>query len=335
MAATNRRLSFGYAISSEEHTPLDHVRHAVLAEEAGFDFISISDHFHPWIDRQGHSPFVWGVIGAIAHATERVRLGTGVTCPTVRIHPAIIAQAAATAACLMPGRFFLGVGTGENLNEHILGDRWPEHDVRAEMLEEAVAVIRLLWEGGVKSHHGRYYTVENARIYDLPDELPEIIVAASGPEAAELAGRIGDGFWSTAPKADLIKAFEKAGGPKNAPRYAQVTVCWADNEAEARRTAHEWWPNTAITGEATAELPMPAHFEQLSSMVTEEMLAEKIVCGPDPQRHLDQIRSYVEAGFDHVYVHQIGPDQKGAIDFYRREIMPALEGLAATRRSAA
>ena len=336
MSAKDRRLQFGFALSSEEHPPRDHVRHARFAEEAGFDFLPISDHYHPWTDLQGHSPFVWSVIGAIAQATERIRLGTGVTCPTMRIHPAIIAQAAATAGCLMPGRFFLGVGTGEKLNEHILGDRWPEHEVRAAMLEEAVAVIRLLWKGGVRSHHGRYFTVENARIYDLPDPLPEIVIAASGPNAAELAGRIGDGFWTTAPKPELIEAFEGS-APRRArrrPRYGQVTVCWAKDERSARRTAHRLWPTAGIPGEATQELPSPAHFEQLAAMVTEEAITEAVVCGPDVGRHVAAVRSFVDAGFDHVYVHQIGPDQAGCIEFYRRDVLPELARLRPAGRRA-
>ncbi|HEU5098884.1 MAG TPA: TIGR03557 family F420-dependent LLM class oxidoreductase, partial [Roseiflexaceae bacterium] len=205
-------VKLGYAMSSEEHTPNDLVRHARLAEEAGFTFALISDHFHPWVDAQGHSPFVWSVIGAIAHTTERLELGTGVTCPTIRIHPAIIAHASATVAAMMPGRFFLGVGTGENLNEHILGDRWPPHDIRLEMLEEAVEVIRLLWQGGSQSHHGKHYTVENARLYTLPDQLPRIVVAAAGPRAAEAAGRFGDGLCSTAPEAKVVKEYTDAGG---------------------------------------------------------------------------------------------------------------------------
>jgi G6PDH family F420-dependent oxidoreductase len=333
----HRRLRVGFALSSEEHAPLDHVRHAARAEEVGFDFLSISDHFHPWTDRQGHSPFVWGVIGAIAEATERIRLGTGVTCPTMRIHPAIIAHAAATAGCLMPGRFFLGVGTGEKLNEHITGERWPEHEVRAGMLEEAVEVIRLLWEGGVQSHHGRYYTVENARVYDLPDPLPEIVVAASGPRAAALAGRIGDGFWSTSPERELVEAFESASPRRgrSRPRYGQVTVCWAKEERSARRTAHQWWPTAGIPGEATQELPSPAHFEQLAEMVTEDAVAEAIVCGPDPERHVKAIRAFVDAGFDHVYVHQVGPDQAGCLRFYQREVLPALADVRAGADAAA
>ena len=186
----------GYALSSEEHTPGDLVKNARRAEEAGFTFALISDHFHPWIDHQGHSPFVWGVIGGISQATQKLRLGTGVTCPTVRIHPAILSQAAATAAAMMPGRFFFGVGSGENLNEHILGDHWPPADIRLDMLEEAIEIIRRLWQGDQVSYWGNYYVVENARIYTLPEELPPIMVAAVGANAIELAGRLGDGLIS-------------------------------------------------------------------------------------------------------------------------------------------
>jgi coenzyme F420-dependent glucose-6-phosphate dehydrogenase len=311
----------GYALSSEEHAPNELVRHAAIAEEAGFTFALISDHFHPWIDKQGHSPFVWSVIGGISHATKRLRLGTGVTCPMIRIHPAIIAQAAATSAAMMPGRFFLGVGTGENLNEHILGDKWPPSDIRREMLEEAVDVIRLLWEGGSQSHYGDYYVVENARLYTLPEEPPPILVAASGPRAAELAGRIGDGFIGTSPEKEVLQVFEESGGAGKS-RYGQLTVCWAKDEAEARRTAFEYWPTAAVRGELSQELPLPAHFEQASRSVTEDQVAEAIVCGPDPERHVAKIRDYVDAGYDHVYVHQVGPDQEGAIDFYRREVLP-------------
>jgi coenzyme F420-dependent glucose-6-phosphate dehydrogenase len=315
----------GYALSSEEHAPNDLVRYAQRAEEVGFTFALISDHYHPWIDRQGHSPFVWCVIGGIAHATQRLRLGTGVTCPTMRIHPAIIAQAAATAAAMMPGRFFLGVGTGENLNEHILGDPWPAHDVRLERLIEAVEVIRLLWQGGTQTHRGRHYTVENARIYTLPAELPPIMVAAGGPHAAEAAGRIGDGLISTAPQAKLLQQFEEAGGAGK-PRYGQVTVCWAQTEAEARRTAYEYWPNSGIKGELSQELPTPTHFEQATKLVSEDDVAQAIVCGPDPERHIAQIKQFIDAGFDHVYVHQVGPDQEGFFQFYQREVLPKLRG---------
>jgi G6PDH family F420-dependent oxidoreductase len=312
----------GYALSSEEHTAVDLVRHASRAEEAGFTFAVISDHYHPWIDRQGQSPFVWGVLGAIAEATDRIRVGTGVTCPTIRIHPAIVAQAAATAATLMPNRFFLGLGTGERLNEHILGSPWPEWDVRAEMLAEAIEVIRRLWEGEVTSHRGRHYTVENARIYSLPDSPPPIYLAAGGSKAAREAARLGDGLIGTGPDEALIETFGEAGG--HGPKLGQVTVCWAETEAEGRRIAREWWPTVAIHGEATQELPSPAHFEQLTASVTEDQVAEVVPCGPDPERHLAKINEYIEAGYDHVYIHQVGPDQAGFIRFAEGELLPAL-----------
>jgi coenzyme F420-dependent glucose-6-phosphate dehydrogenase len=310
----------GYALSSEEHGPADLVRHARRAEEVGFSYALISDHFHPWTDRQGHSPFVWTTIGAIAQATERLRLGTGVTCPTIRTHPALIAQAAATVAALMPGRFFLGVGTGENLNEHVLGDRWPEGSVRLEMLAEAISVIRLLWQGGYKSHRGTYYTVEQARLYTLPEEPPPLLVAADKAEAAKLAGSEGDGLIGTSPDPDVIGEFDAAGG-KGKPRIGQITVCWAEDEADARRTAAEWWPNAALPGDLSQELALPRHFEQAAQLVSEDDVAEKVACGPDPARHRELIEKYAEAGYDHVYVHQVGPDQEGFLDFYRREIL--------------
>src|SRR5215213_4895378 len=313
----------GYKLSSEEHASQALVENAVRAEAAGFSFALISDHFHPWIDRQGQSPFVWGVLGAVANATERLHVGTGVTCPTIRIHPAITAQAAATAAQLMPGRFFLGVGSGENLNEHILGDKWPSVDTRQEMLEEAVEVIRQLWQGGQQSYEGAFYVVENARVYSLPDELPPIYVAASGEKAAQLAGRIGDGLIGTSPKPETIDVFRRAGG-KGKPVYGEVSVCWAASEKEARRTAHEWWPTSGMSGQLGQELALPAHFEQVVPMVTEDKVAEEVACGPDPQRHIDAFRKYIDAGYDHVCVHQVGPDQAGFIEFYEREIMPAL-----------
>ena len=315
--------AIGYTLSSEEFGPRDLVGFAKRAEGLGFDFLSISDHFHSWVDRQGNAPFVWGVLGAVAEATERIEVGTGVTCPTTRIHPAIIAQAAATAAALLPGRFFLGLGSGENLNEHILGDRWPETTVRQERLEEAIEVIRLLWEGGLKSHRGRHYTVENARIYTLPDQLPPLIVAGAGPKATELAGRVGDGFFGLVPDPDVIGQFEEAGG-KDKPRYGQIHVCWAEDESEARKTALEWWPNAAVGGNLNWELPLPSHFESASEWADEEAIAESVICGSDPERYLEQVRAFADAGYDHVYFHQIGPDQEGFCGFAERELLPEL-----------
>ena len=313
----------GYTLSSEEHPPLELARFAARAEEAGFEFALVSDHYHPWIDEQGQSPFVWGVLGAISQTTERLVVGTGVTCPTIRIHPALVAQAAATAAALMPDRFFLGVGTGENLNEHILADRWPSADERLEMLEEAIELIRELWQGELVSWRGRYFTVDRARVYTLPDDLPPIAVAAAAPKAARLAGRLGDALVSVAPDEEVVHEFESAGG-NGKPRYGQLHVCWAESEEQARETAHRIWPNSALKGDLGQELALPSHFEESTTMVSEDDVAEAVVCGPDPERHRQAIEEYVDAGFDHVYVHQIGPDQEGFIRFYEREILPAL-----------
>ena len=316
-------LRFGYALSCEEHPPAALVRNARAAEQAGFDFAMVSDHYHPWTDRQGNSAFVWAVIGAIAQATERMALGTGVTCPTIRTHPAIVAQAAATAAALMPGRFWLGVGTGEALNEHILGDAWPPARVRREMLEEAVELIRKLWSGTVTYHRGPHYTVEGARLYTLPQEPPPIYVAASGPQATRLAGRIGDGLVSLAPDRGTVELFQASGGAGK-PRFGQVEVCFAEDDAEARRTAHEWWPQTALAGELAQVLPMPAHFEQAVQTVREEDVAEKVACGPDPDRHARALQEFIDAGYDHVYVHQVGPEQERFLEFYAQEVLPRL-----------
>jgi G6PDH family F420-dependent oxidoreductase len=313
--------NIGYFLSCEEHGAPDLVATARRAEEAGFRSAWISDHYHPWNDEQGQSPMVWSVLGGIAQATQ-LQLYTAVTCPTVRTHPAIIAQAAATTATMMPGRFGLGVGSGEALNEHILGTVWPEADVRLEMLEEAVEVIRLLWQGGFQSHHGRHYTVENARIYSLPDEPPPILVSGFGPKAISTAARIGDGFISVQPDAEGVKQYRDEGGKGLA--QGGLKVCWAEDAAEARRTAHRLWPNEGLPGELAQVLPSPRHFEQASETVTEDMVAEQVPCGPDPEPVLSAIDEFVEAGFDEVYVNQIGPDQQGFFTFWEREIRPRL-----------
>jgi G6PDH family F420-dependent oxidoreductase len=317
-------IEIGYKLSSEEHGPRELVRYAKRAEEVGFTFAMISDHYHPWVDHQGHSPFVWGVLGGIAQTTERLRLGTAVTCPTIRIHPAIIAQAAATAAAMLPGRFLFGVGTGESLNEHILGDYWPPADMRREMLKEAVEVIRLLWRGGMQSYCGRYYTVENARIYTLPEKLPPILVAAGGVRSAEMAAHIGDGLIMAGAEAGLVKKFEAAGGAGK-PRYVELTVCWAPEEAEARRLAYAVWPIAGLKSAILSDLRLPSYFAQAASLVSEEDIAQCVICGPDPEQHLTAIKKAAEAGYTHVWVHQIGPDQAGFFRFYEREILSKLQ----------
>lgn len=315
-------MNWGYALSSEEHRPRDMVRYARMAEDGGYDFIGISDHFHPWTDSQGESPFVWSVLGGIAEATERIPIVTGVTCPMIRIHPAIIAQAAATTADMLPGRFSLGVGSGEALNEHILGDRWPAADMRLEMFEEAIQVIRLLWQGGTQSHQGEYYEVENARIYTLPDQLPPLVIAASGEKAAQVAAKHGDGFMNTSPDADTIKAWENAGG--SGPKYGQITVLWHDDEDEAKKQAYELWPNAAITGQLSQDLPTPAHFEQAAQMVDADAVAESVVCGKDVGKHREMIDKYRDAGYDHLYFHQVGPDQETFLREYHDQVLAQL-----------
>jgi len=311
----------GYALSSEEHAPNDLVKHAQMAEDAGFTFALISDHFHPWADAQGHSPFVWSVLGGIAQATKTIRMGTGVTCPTIRYHPAIIAQAAATVASMMPGRFFLGVGSGENLNEHITGEKWPPAQIRLEMLEEAIEVIRLLWQGGLQSYWGLYFTLENAQLYTLPEQPVPLYVAAMGEKAANLAGELGDGLINTDPDKEVIQAFEQAGG-KGKPRIGQMTVCWAKKERSAIDTAMKYWRFSGLQGALSQELPLPQHFDKASQSVREEDLIQSVICGPDPSKYLEKIMKYADAGFDHVYIHQVGPDQEGFFDFFEKELQP-------------
>ncbi len=323
-------MEIGYALASEDWPPLELVGLAERAEEAGFGYALVSDHFHPWLDVQGESPFVWSVLGAIAERTERLRVGTGVTCPLIRIHPAIVAHAAATVAAMMPGRFVLGLGTGENLNEHVLGDRWPAADERLAMLEEAMEIMRLLWGGGEQTYRGDHYTVENARLYTLPEEPPPIVVAAAHPNAAELAGRVADGLANTSPDPDVVQEFEAAGG-SGKPRYGMLHVCVADSEEEGLETAHRLWPNVGLHGEATRELPRPRHFEDACKSVRPEDLATSVPCGPDGEGHLEAIRQFAEAGYDHVWVHQIGPDQAALFELYEREVLPAAGRVAAAR----
>jgi G6PDH family F420-dependent oxidoreductase len=316
-------MEIGYFLSSEEYGPRDLVEQALRAEAAGLGDLLISDHYHPWIDQQGHSPFVWGVIGAIAYAAPTTTITTGVTCPTLRIHPAVLAQATATASLLCQGRFRFGVGSGENLNEHILGDDWPDTDTRLAMLEEAVAVIRELWGGSQVSHDGDHYAVRNARIYDPPDEPPPVIVSGFGPKAAALAGRIGDGFICVQPSAELLATFRASGGAGK-PSFNGLKVCYGPDEEAAKQLAHRTWPNQAVPGELAQELPSPAHFEQVSELITPEMVAESVPCGPDPERFVAAIREFEDAGYDHLYIQQIGPDQAGFLRFFEEEVRDRL-----------
>jgi G6PDH family F420-dependent oxidoreductase len=319
----------GLHLSAEEHPPDFLVATARRAEEAGFAFVTISDHFHPWTRRQGQSPFVWAVIGAIAQVTERIGVGTAVTCPTIRTHPAIVAQAAATAAAMLPDRFFFGVGTGERLNECVLGDPWPSAPVRREMLEEAIEIIRALWTGEmVRAHQGPHYTVEDARVFTRPAAPPPIVVSGLGPLSAELAGRIGDGYMHVRPEAELVEAFRRAGGDGK-PCYGKLNVCVAADEAQARRIAYETWPTTGLRGEMGQQLATPEHYEQATAPVREEDVASRTLCSADPELHLAALNRFREAGFDHVYVHQFGRDQERLIALYEKDILPQLTAAAA------
>ncbi|MGW6025299.1 TIGR03557 family F420-dependent LLM class oxidoreductase [Streptomyces sp. NPDC055099] len=313
---------YGYFLACEEFSPAELLEQARAAEQAGFECLAISDHFHPWTDEQGNSPFVWTMIGALAQVTS-LPVTTFVTCPTVRMHPALNAQAAATAGVITDNRFRFGVGSGEALNEHILGDAWPAVDVRLEMLEEAVQVIRDLLTGEQVTHRGRHYTVENARLYTTPSEPVPIYVSGFGPKAAALAGRIGDGFVTMTPDEELISRFRSAGGGQK-PVLGGLKVCWGTDRDQAVKTVHRKWPTQFLPGELGQVLPDPAHFEQASTLVTEETVADQVVCGDDLDEHVSAVSAYTEAGFDEVYVGQIGPEQQGFFDFYRTKVLPRL-----------
>lgn len=317
-------VKLGYFLSSEEHRPDQLIRHAQLAEQSGFEFAVISDHFHPWVSEQGQSAFVWSVLGGIAQATEQIRIGTAVTCPIMRIHPVLVAQAAATIADMMPNRFFLGLGTGEYLNEHILGDVWPRYDTRKEMLVEAIHIMRELWKGEDYSYDGAHFTVREARIYTLPDELPPIYVAASGDESAEMAGELADGLISTSSGNEIVKAFKKNGG-SNKPCYGSVKVCWAKTQAEARKTLEKEWPVSALSGRLHVDLATPKHFEDTVEAMGKVEIPEDSVFGPKPEPYIKAIQSLQENGFDHIYIHQVGPDQEGFLDFFQSTLLPQLE----------
>ena len=309
-------MEIGYWLSSEEHSPRELVGNAQRAEDAGFSFVLLSDHFHPWVDEQGHSPFVWSVIGAIGQATERLRLGTAVTCPLIRTHPAIIAQAAATSALLMEGRFFLGVGSGELLNEHILGGRWPRPDERLEMLDEALELIRKLWQGEYETFRGRHYTVEQARLYDIPDETPQLIVAAAAANAARLAAKWGDGLISTSPDADVVDEYRRAGGRDLI--YGKVTGCLASSVDQAKKIAKRRSPTTVMGGAIAQELALPRDFEAVADLVREDDFDGAISLGNDPAAWREGIEKFERLGFTHLCLHDVSEDQAGFIEFAKQ-----------------
>jgi G6PDH family F420-dependent oxidoreductase len=313
---------FGYFLSSEELSPEELIRTARIAEDAGFDRIWVSDHFHPWLREQGESAFVWTVLGAIAASTQ-LKMTTAVTCPTDRIHPAVLAQASATLASIAPGRFSFGVGSGERLNEHILGGLWPPTAVRLQRLEEAIEVIRRLWSGETVTHRGEHYTVDAARIFSLPEEPPPILVSGFGPLATELAARIADGWINVTPDAALLNRYRAAGG--RGITQGGTKICWAPSADDAAKTAYRLWGHQGVGGQSAQELPSWTEFESLAEASSPEDIAKDVPCGPDPQHAADSIKQYVEAGFDEVYVSQMGPDQEGGIKFLVDEVLPLVK----------
>jgi G6PDH family F420-dependent oxidoreductase len=315
-----KSVEVGLLLSSEEYTPHELVDQAMRAERAGFHGLSISDHFHPWLAAQGQSSFVWTMIGAISQVSP-LPICTFVVCPIMRVHPVILAQAAATSAVLTGGKFILGVGTGEALNESIMGEAWPPAPIRRDMLREAVALMRELWRGEVVTHEGDFYTVHHARIYTRPENPPPVYLSGLGSKSTKLAGRIADGFISSEPSADAVASFRAQGGAGK-PTVGGAKACFDTDEQQAIRVAYARWRTSGLPGELGQVLPTPEHFEQGSKLVPPDAIAEQIACGPDPKRHLDQIEQYRQAGFDEIYVAPVGPKYAEMIEFYRTEILP-------------
>jgi G6PDH family F420-dependent oxidoreductase len=312
---------FGYKLMTEEHGPKALVDNAVAAEKAGFDFVSISDHFHPWLESQGHAPFAWSVLGAIAHATSRIGITTGLTCPILRYHPAIVAQAAATIAIMSDNRFTLAVGAGERLNEHVTGAPWPPTPERHEMLGEAIEIFRKLWDGG-GTFLGQYFTLDSAKLYDRPEKPIPVVVGVSGPSSIALASELADGIMATEAKAELVEEF-RAGGKQGAA-YAEVAMAYAASEEEGRKLAHDRFRFSAFDWSVNSELPDVDGFEAATKYVRPEDLADTIPAGPDPEAHVKAVRKYLDAGFDHIVLLGIGPDQAGFVKFAESELLPRL-----------
>ena len=314
----------GYTMMTEQAGPRALVDHVTQAEDIGFDFSVTSDHYFPWLREQGHSPYAWAVLGAAAQATSRIPLMTYVTCPTFRYHPAVVAQKAATLQLLSEGRFRLGLGAGENLNEHVVGGGWPSADVRHERLEEAVGIIRDLFGGKHVTRHGTHFDVESAKLWDLPDEPPPIGIAVSGEQSCELAGHHADLVIATEPKRELIEAFERHGGTGK-PRVGQLPVCYDPDRDAAVRRAHEQFRWFGSGWKVNAELPHPDSFSAATQFVTEEDVAASIPCGDDPEAFVEAVRPYAEAGFTEIALVQIGGDSQPAfLDWSAKTLLPAL-----------
>ncbi|MGM9331072.1 LLM class F420-dependent oxidoreductase [Streptomyces murinus] len=314
----------GYTMMTEQAGPRELVEHVVGAEEAGFDFSVISDHYFPWLRAQGHSPYAWSVLGAAAQATSRIPLMTYVTCPIRRYHPAVVAQKAATVQLLSEGRFRLGLGAGENLNEHVVGGGWPPVDVRHEMLEEAVEIIRALFGGEHVTHHGRHYQVESAKLWDVPEQPPPIGIAVSGEQSCRLAGERGDLLIATEPKPELLAAFDRHGG-RGKPRVGQLPVSYDPDRDTAVKRAHVQFRWFGLGWKVNAELPHPDSFESATRFVTPDDVAASIPCGDDPDAFVEAVRPYARAGFEELALVQIGGDtQPEFLRWSAKTLLPAL-----------
>lgn len=316
-------LRLGYKLMSEEHPPGGLVSNAVAAEAAGFDFAAISDHFLPWLDEQGHSPFAWAVLGAIAQSTERLGLMTAVTCPAPRYHPAVIAQAAATMSLLSRGRFTLGLGSGERLNEHVVGEGWPGIAERHERFAESVDVIQGLLSAEIRNYRGKHIVLDNAKLFDLPDTKPDVIVAAAGPKAIKIAASRADGIIATEAKISLVEQYEEHGG--NGPRYAEVALCFSETEDDGAETVHRLFRWSALGWPVQAELPDPKAFASASQWVRKEDVSRLVSCGPSVEMHAKAIKKYVDAGFDHIIIVQVGPHQNALFERFD-DLKAALTG---------
>lgn len=315
-------MRIGFKLAAEGFGPRDLIQQAVRAEQAGFDFVEISDHYHPWLDVQGHSPYAWNVLSAIAAKTGTLDLATGVTCPSVRYHPAIVAQAAATLQIISDNRFTLGIGAGERLNEHVVGAGFPSVRGRHERLREALDIINLLWQGGYQSYEGKHLQLEDARVFDLPDQLPVIAVAAGGKNAAELAASHGTGLFATEPRTDLVETYTAAGGA--GPRYAEVPMAWAATEDEGVQEALRTSRWAVLGWKVMSELPNPANFDAASQTVTADDIRILFATGPDPEPYVRAVKKYTDAGFDHIVLQNAGPDPDGFIDFFAKELRDRL-----------
>ncbi len=317
-------MDFGYTLMCEQSDPRSLVRDAAGAEAAGFDFAVISDHAFPWLDEQGHSPYAWSVLGAVAQVTNQMELMTYVTCPIKRYHPAIVAQKAATIALLSENRFTLGLGSGENLNEHVTGGGWPPANTRHEMLAEAVEIIHALLDGGYVSYRGRHFEVDSAKLWDLPDQPAPIGIAVSGDQSCALAGELADVMIAVEPDAELGKAFAAAGGAGKR-RVGQMPVSFDRDRGAAVTRAHEQFRWFGGGWKVNAELPGPAGFAAASQFVTEDDIAESIPCGDDVAAVIEAASEWTEAGFTHLAIVQIGGDaQDPFLEWSRDELLPAL-----------